>query len=188
MEIDSAANLVTVFNRSSATEFASIYTSAHAAIDAAGTLQTPILVQSGFAAYDPAPNPPRWGDYSGAAPDPFDGGASVWIAGEYARPDGGADWGTWIARVSAGAACQAPTAPTALVATRGDAKVILTWNAVSGFARYTVKRSLVSGGPFTAIATQVSGPPFTDSGLINGTLVLLRRLRVQRLRRERRVE
>jgi hypothetical protein len=169
VEIDASDNLVTVFNRSSTGEFASIYASAHNVTDGAGTLQTPILVEMGLAAYDPSPNAPRWGDYSGAAADPFDGGASVWVAGQYTRSDGGSDWGTWIARVSAGATCMPPGTPTGVIATSGDAKVTISWTAAAGAVRYNVKRSLVSGGPYTTIATQVSSPPYTDTGLTNGT-------------------
>jgi Collagen triple helix repeat (20 copies) len=169
VEIDASDNLVTVFNRSSTGEFASIYTSAHNVTNGAGALQTPIMVQMGLAAYDPSPNAPRWGDYSGAAVDPFDGGASVWVAGEYMRSDGGADWGTWIARVSAGATCTSPGIPTGVSATSGDTNVTIGWTAVAGALRYSVKRSLVSGGPYTAIATQVLSPPYTDAGLTNGT-------------------
>jgi hypothetical protein len=170
VEIDASNNLVTVFNRSSIGEFASVYTSAHNVTDGAGTLQTPILVKLGLAAYDPSSlNPPRWGDYSGAAADPFDGGASVWVAGEYMRSDGGSDWGTWIARVSAGATCMSPDIPTGVIATSGDTKVTLSWTAGAGAVRYNVKRSPMSGGSYTTIATQVSSPPYTDTGLMNGT-------------------
>ncbi len=101
VEIDASNNLVTVFNRSSIGEFASVYTSGRNVTDGAGTFQTPVLLKMGLAAYDPSPYAPRWGDYSGAATDPFDGGTSVWVAGQYTRSDGGADWGTWIARVLA---------------------------------------------------------------------------------------
>jgi hypothetical protein len=169
VEIDSSNNLVTVFNRSSLGEFASVYTSAHNVTDGAGTLQTPILVKMGLAAYDPSPNAPRWGDYSGAAADPFDGDASVWVAAQYTRSDGGSDWGTWIARVSAGATCMSPDIPTGVTATSGDTKVTLNWTAVAGAVHYNVKRSPMSGGPYMTIATQISSPSYTDIGLTNGT-------------------
>src|SRR5439155_3737810 len=42
----------------------------------------------------------RRGDYSGAGIDPSDPG-TVWVAGEYARVEGGAKWGTWIAQLRA---------------------------------------------------------------------------------------
>ena len=45
----------------------------------------------------------------------------------------------------------------------------LFWNGVTGANSYTVKRSTVNGGPYTAIATGVTSTAYTDSGLTNGT-------------------
>ena len=61
-----------------------------------------------------------------------------------------------------------PAAPTALSATAGDAQVSLKWNASTGATSYTVKRSVVSGGPYEVVAALTS-TKFTDSGLTNGT-------------------
>jgi mannan endo-1,4-beta-mannosidase len=62
-----------------------------------------------------------------------------------------------------------PGIPTGVIATSGDTSVTIGWTAVAGALRYSVKRSAVSGGPYTTIATQVSSPPYTDTGLTNGT-------------------
>lgn len=62
---------------------------------------------------------------------------------------------------------QAPTVPTGVQAAAGNASVALSWKAVSGASQYTVKRSLVSGGPYTAIGT-VTGAAYSDTGLVNG--------------------
>ncbi|MBI5386816.1 MAG: metallophosphoesterase [Verrucomicrobia bacterium] len=62
----------------------------------------------------------------------------------------------------------APPAPSGLVATAGNAQVLLTWNASVGATGYQVKRSLTSGGPYTTIASAVT-PTHTDIGLANGT-------------------
>lgn len=62
-----------------------------------------------------------------------------------------------------------PTAPTGLAATPGNTQVSLTWNASSGAASYNVKRSTVSGGPYTTI-TNVTGTTFVNTGLTNGTI------------------
>lgn len=59
--------------------------------------------------------------------------------------------------------------PTNLVATIGDASVALSWSGSSNATSYYVKRSLTSGGGYTAIATNVS-LAFTNAGLSNGTL------------------
>jgi hypothetical protein len=166
VSVDAAGNMVTVFNRSSLSEFPSVYTSGHNAADAPGSIQTPTLVHAGVESYDPSPYDPRWGDYSGIAVDPFDGGASVWVAGEYVRADSAADWGTWIAKVSSGSSCALPSTPTGLTATAGTAQVALTWNASAGATGYNVKR--LSQGTYSTIAS-VSATSYTDTGLTNGT-------------------
>jgi beta-glucanase (GH16 family) len=57
-----------------------------------------------------------------------------------------------------------PATPTGLTATPGGTSVALNWNAASGAANYNVKRSLVSGGSYTTIAT-LSATNYTDTGL-----------------------
>ena len=66
----------------------------------------------------------------------------------------------------------APSTPTALQATAGNAQVILTWNPSTGATGYHLKRSTTSGAE-----TQISAPTsntFTDTGLTNGTQIFLR--------------
>lgn len=63
----------------------------------------------------------------------------------------------------------APAAPTALTATAGNAQVSLTWTASTGATSYDVKRALSASGPFTTIATNVSGTSYTNTALTNGT-------------------
>jgi beta-glucanase (GH16 family) len=60
-----------------------------------------------------------------------------------------------------------PGAPSGLAATSGVAQVSLTWNPVAG-ASYNLKRSLSTGGPYTAISSSLAGTSYTDSGLTNG--------------------
>src|SRR5271157_3954458 len=58
--------------------------------------------------------------------------------------------------------------PGGLVALRDNAgKVQLSWNAAAGAAGYNVKRSTTSGGPYTTIATNVTGTSYVDSALQN---------------------
>ncbi|MGA7842202.1 MAG: glycoside hydrolase family 44 protein, partial [Candidatus Acidiferrales bacterium] len=71
------------------------------------------------------------------------------------------------AEVNATPVLPAPSAPTGVVATAGNAQVSLTWAASSGASGYHVKRSIVSGAE-----TQISAPTsnsYTDTGLTNGT-------------------
>jgi len=84
-------------NRSSSSEFASVYASGRLTADPLNTFETPILLKSGVGPYTPFAN--RWGDYSGASIDPSDA-TKVWVAGEFAFPIGnGSGWGTWIAKI-----------------------------------------------------------------------------------------
>jgi subtilisin family serine protease len=65
-------------------------------------------------------------------------------------------------------ACAVPAAPTGVAATPGDARVSLSWSPVPGATSYRVKRSGTSGGPYTGIATGITAPGYTDTGLTNG--------------------
>ncbi|HEY8991244.1 MAG TPA: LamG-like jellyroll fold domain-containing protein [Luteolibacter sp.] len=58
-------------------------------------------------------------------------------------------------------------APTQLAVVPGNSQATLTWlpNATD---THTVKRSTTSGGPYTTIATGVTSPIYTDTGLTNG--------------------
>ncbi|MEO8616472.1 MAG: PA14 domain-containing protein [Luteolibacter sp.] len=61
-----------------------------------------------------------------------------------------------------------PTAPPEVTATAGNGQVVLNWLPTSGASTYTVKRSSVSGGPYTVIASGLTTLGFTHGGLING--------------------
>src|SRR6266446_8839390 len=61
----------------------------------------------------------------------------------------------------------APSAPTGLTATAGNAQVTLNWTASSGVTGYYVKRSTTSGSE-TQIAT-LSTTTYTDTTAMNGT-------------------
>lgn len=61
-----------------------------------------------------------------------------------------------------------PTAPINLIATGGNAKVDLSWEAVEGATSYIVKRSETPGGPYQTIATTTGSITYSDVGLVNG--------------------
>lgn len=61
-----------------------------------------------------------------------------------------------------------PPAPTGLVAAAGNAQVALAWNASTGATSYNVKRSTISGGPYTTASSPTTNS-YTDTGLTNGT-------------------
>ena len=58
-----------------------------------------------------------------------------------------------------------PGAPTGLSAVGGTGQIALTWNAVAGAASYSVKSSNTAGGPYTIIASGLTSPTFTNTGL-----------------------
>jgi fibronectin type 3 domain-containing protein len=61
-----------------------------------------------------------------------------------------------------------PATPTGLRATPGNASTTLIWSASGGATRYHVKRSAISGGPYTQIAAPTA-TSYRDAPLTNGT-------------------
>lgn len=62
-----------------------------------------------------------------------------------------------------------PPAPTGLTATAGNTRVGLSWTASAGASAYNVKRGTAAAGPYTIIASGVTGTSYLDTGLQNGT-------------------
>jgi autotransporter-associated beta strand protein len=62
-----------------------------------------------------------------------------------------------------------PAPPANLTAVNGHGQVRLTWTASSGLSTYEVKRATTSGGPYTVVATGLTGTSYVDTGLTDGT-------------------
>jgi hypothetical protein len=60
--------------------------------------------------------------------------------------------------------------PSGLTALAQDGQVALSWDASPLASSYNLKRSIVSGGPYSLIASNLSAFAFIDSGVSNGTL------------------
>ena len=60
-----------------------------------------------------------------------------------------------------------PGAPT-LTGVAGIGQATLSWTAVSGAANYTLKSSTSPGGPYSVVASNLTGTSYTQSGLTNG--------------------
>ncbi len=65
-------------------------------------------------------------------------------------------------------ATTAPAPPASLTAIPGNTQITLTWQAAADATSYIIRRSGVTGGPYTQVGTS-TGPSFTNSGLTNGT-------------------
>ena len=91
---------------------------------------------------------------------------------------GSSDLGPWL---SAGwvydaveldgpsAAISPPAAPTGLTAIASNTTVILNWNSSLGATGYNAKRSPISGGSYTTIASNVVATSYTDANVLPGT-------------------
>ena len=71
---------------------------------------------------------------------------------------------------SAEASATILAAPQNLTASANLLQVALSWSAVTNAASYNIKRAAASGGgPYTTIATGITGTSYTDTGLTTGT-------------------
>ncbi len=78
-------------------------------------------------------------------------------------------WGTSLSAAQIAELAAPPAAPASIMATPGNQGVSLSWGAVANATGYAVKRALVSGGPYTTLASDYSGTTYSDTGLGNGT-------------------
>ena len=63
-----------------------------------------------------------------------------------------------------------PLPPASVAAVAGNGVVTLTWASSAGAASYNVKRSTVSGGPYSIVVPGVTGTSLLDSSVSNDTL------------------
>jgi len=74
----------------------------------------------------------------------------------------------YIRIYQAGTPTSPPATPTNVTATAGSGLVALSWTASAGAPSYNVKRSTVSGGPYSTIASPVTSS-YTDTSVTGGT-------------------
>lgn len=89
VSVDPAGNAAIVFERSSTSEYASVY---ETRLPAGGSMDASKLIKAGIAANTSG----RWGDYDGVANDPSNSNV-VWGYGGW---DNGNKWATWIAALT----------------------------------------------------------------------------------------
>ncbi len=62
-----------------------------------------------------------------------------------------------------------PAVPLTLTATPRTGRIDLTWGVSQGAQTYGVKRALVSGGPYTVVASGLVTASYADNAVVNGT-------------------
>src|SRR5436305_715179 len=73
---------------------------------------------------------------------------------------------TWPTNITA---TNLPAAPAGLTATVGNATVTLNWNPSAFALRYNVKRSLINGGPYSVIASNITATSYINTFFTPGT-------------------
>jgi hypothetical protein len=78
--------------------------------------------------------------------------------------------GGWLNCTNPDDGCETDANVTGLRGTTGNARVLLSWNAVAAATSYTVRRGTAPEGPFTTtVATGVTGTSTLNTMLTNGT-------------------
>jgi fibronectin type 3 domain-containing protein len=65
----------------------------------------------------------------------------------------------------------APLAPTGLTAILGTHRVTLSWSPAKAAKSYVVKRASASGGPYTTVATGLTGTTYTDTSVTHSAAI-----------------
>jgi hypothetical protein len=172
------------YNRSSPTQLPIIGGLTRGPSTPLGSMDAEELVLGSSTAVDQDPScapprPCRWGDYSGATPDPVNAGV-VWGSNQITGPcfilcGWFSQWQTRNFAVVTNTAPPAtvPAAPQSLSATGSDGAVTLTWSAPSTdggspITHYEIYRGTSSGGEVW-VAETGNVLSFADAGLTNGT-------------------
>ncbi|MDI3290587.1 fibronectin type III domain-containing protein [Polyangium sp. 15x6] len=74
----------------------------------------------------------------------------------------------WLTPVTRTFPIPDPTPPTSLAAAATPGRITLSWVASNGASRYEVRRSVINGGPYNAVAT-VSATSWVDTNVVSRT-------------------
>jgi len=168
---DSSDNIVLVFSRSNASEFAGPRYTGQMTTESSPEASAQLKAGTTALFQRPGTTSNRWGDYQGAAIDPSDG-SKVWIYGEWADDLPGInndyDWGTWIGQTQfPGTTPTPPGAPTATSATGMTGNSFTAnWSSSSGASGYRLDVSTNS-----SFSSFVTGFQDLDVGDVLGRTV-----------------
>ncbi len=160
VDINSSGQIGMTYMKSgtdSSTDYMSMYVTGRNSSDAAGTMETSVLVPAGAgqANYKDFSSGGRAGDLSGINVDPTDG--SFWAANEFANTEATANWGTAVANFT----ISNPLPSTDMAITASGPSVVDVSNG-STTATYTI--TITNNGPSAA-----QGVVMTDQ-LPNGSI------------------
>ena len=154
--MDQSGNIALAYNVSSGSTFPGLrYTGRHEA----DTLGVMTAVETTLVAGTSYNGSNRYGDYAAMGLDPQDD-CTFWFTGEYNISTG---WSTRIASFKFDlCGCSTPPgAPLVTAMANGDNRIDVAWDDadLATVAEYSVRRSLVPGGPYTVIATVSDSSP-----------------------------
>jgi uncharacterized repeat protein (TIGR01451 family) len=172
IDINSSSQIGLTYMRSgtdTSTDYMSMYVTGRTASDAAGTMETPVLVPAGTGQANYADfSPGRAGDLSGINVDPVDG--SFWAASEFANTEATANWGTAIANFTIsnplGSADMAVTAsgPSSVTAgTSATYTITLANNGPNAAQGVVLTDTLPTGSTFGSMTQTAGSDGFTLS-------------------------
>jgi uncharacterized repeat protein (TIGR01451 family) len=166
IDINSSGLIGMTFMKSgtdSSTDYMSMYVTGRTPSDAAGTMETPVIVPAGtgVANYKDFSGGGRAGDLGGINVDPSDG--SFWGANEFANTEANANWGTAVANFTISSPLPSAdmsvtaTGPSSVTAgTNATYTVTLTNNGPNAAQGVVLTDTLPSGSNFVSM-TQTSG-------------------------------
>src|SRR5205814_1226127 len=145
------------------TDYLSMWVTGRVSTDAAGTMETPVIVPagSGVANYHDFTSGGRAGDLSGINVDPVDG--TFWAANEFANNQATANWGTAIANFAPSAPANSAdlavtnSGPTSVTAGTSATYTITLTNNGPNAAQGVVLTDLLPAGSTFVSMTQTGG-------------------------------
>jgi uncharacterized repeat protein (TIGR01451 family) len=177
IDINSSGQIGMTYMRSgtdSSTDYMSMWLTGRTSSDAAGTMETPVLVPAGMgqANYRDFTAGGRAGDLSGISVDPSDG--SFWAANEFANTEATANWGTAVANFSVGTTlgpadlAVTNSGPSSVTAgTNATYMITLTNNGPNAAQGVVLSDLLPAGSTFVSLTPSGTNPDsftFAQSG------------------------
>jgi uncharacterized repeat protein (TIGR01451 family) len=174
IDINSSGQIGLTYMRSgndASNDFMSMYVTGRTPSDAAGTMETPVLVPAGTgqANYHDFSSTGRAGDLGGINVDPVDG--SFWAANEFANTEATANWGTAVANFtlsnplpSTDMAVTASGPSSVTAGTNATYTITVTNNGPNAASGVVLSDALPAGSVFVSMTQTAGTDAFTQGG------------------------